>query len=413
MKPTRFLWLFLFFLTACFTRPAVEPQVQETEKEIPTLILVSFDGCRYDYPDLANTPALDAMAAHGVRAEGLKTAFPSKTFPNHLTVVTGLYPGHHGIIANTIYDAENDRWYRLSNGAVSDASWYQGEPVWVTAEKQGITTATFFWPGSEAAIGGVRPTYWKPYDHHFPFAQRVEQVLAWLDLPKGERPQFITLYFHEPDESGHHYGPASPEAIAALEEVDAQLAALQQGLDERGLSDQVNLIVLSDHGMTSTSRDSVIFLDDYINMEDVMVVDWSPILALRPKEGKEEAVYQALKGAHPHMHIYRKGEIPEAYHYNDYPLVQPIIGVADLHWSITTRAYFDSHPNKPSPGAHGYDPVYSDMNAIFYAQGPDFKEGYTAPVVENINLYELMCHLLRIEPAENDGSLEAVQDLLR
>ncbi len=407
------LLLLSLLLTACFTRRAMEP-APEAETFPPTLILVSFDGCRYDYPEHAHTPALDAIAREGVKAEGLKTAFPSKTFPNHLTLVTGLYPGHHGILANTMYDAEHDRWYRLSNGAVADASWYRGEPIWVTAEKQGVKTATYFWPGSEAPIQGVRPTYWEAYDHHRPFAERVEQVLSWLDLPKGERPQFITLYFHEPDETGHQYGPLSPEALSALEEVDVQLEALLAGLKERGLEEKVNLMVVSDHGMTSTSRDSVIFLDDYINLDDVMVVDWSPLLALRPKEGKEEEVWQALKNAHPRMQVYRKDELPQHWHYEKSdPLVQPILALADEHWSITTHAYFDSHPHKPSPGAHGYDPAYSNMNAIFYARGPAFKRGYEAPLIENIHLYALMCHLLNIEPTEQDGKLDAVKDLLR
>lgn len=408
-----FLLLLLLSLPSCFTKQALDTPLQDTEhSKSPTLILVSFDGCRYDYPSHAKTPALDAIASKGIRADRLKTAFPSKTFPNHLTIVTGLYPGHHGIIANTIYDSENDRWYRLSNGAVSDASWYQGEPIWVTAEKQGIKTATLFWPGSEAPIQGIRPTYWKAYDHHFPFSQRVEQVLNWLDLPKGERPQFITLYFHEPDESGHRHGPLSPEALAALEDVDTQLGMLLEGLKERGLENKVNLLIVSDHGMAATSRDSIIFLDDYINMEDVQVIDWSPVLALRPKEGKEALIYEALKGAHPHLQIYRKEEIPQAYHYN-HPHVQPIIGIADLHWSITTHPYFDSHPDKPSPGAHGYESDYTEMDAIFYAQGPAFKQAYQAGTIENIHLYELMCHLLGIEPAPNDGSLDAVEELLK
>lgn len=403
--------LILVLFAACNTSKQVGHK--ETSEQIkPTLILVSFDGCRYDYPDHCDTPNLDAIAANGVKAEGLKTSFPSKTFPNHITIVTGLYPGNHGIIANKIYDHNTGEYYKLSNKAVTEAKWYNGEPIWVTAELQGFKTATFFWPGSEAPIKGVRPTYWKAYEHTFPYEKRVERVLNWLDLPEEERPQFISLYFDEPDGQGHRHGPLSKEALSALEEVDGHLGDLLKGLKERGLEDKVNIIVLSDHGMTTVSRDRLIYLDDYIDLNDVLVVDWSPIAAIRPKPGKEEKVYNALKGAHPHMKVYKKGELPEEYHYNDYKFIQPIIIVADLGWTMGSHQFYGKKPGKPSGGTHGYDPNYTEMNAIFYAQGPAFKKGYTAPVFQNIHVYELMCAVLGLEPAQNDGDIKEVKELL-
>lgn len=390
-----------------------------TEKKIPsqsfkpTLILVSFDGCRYDYPSLAQTPALDQIEAEGVKAKGLKTSFPSKTFPNHLSIVTGLYPENHGIIANRIYDNIADEFYTLGSNAVTESKWYQGEPIWVTAEKQGLKTATFFWPGSEAKINGFRPAYYKAYEHTFPYQKRVKQVLDWLDLPDDKRPQFLTLYFDEPDSSGHRYGPASSEAIAALENVDKQLLNLIQGIKSRNLENKVNLMVVSDHGMTSLSRDKVIFLDDYIDMDNVKIVDYSAVVAIRPREGEIENVYQQLKGAHPNMQIYRKGEVPEKFHYNNHKFIQPIIGVLDLGWSATTHSYFDSHKNFPSKGAHGFDPDYQEMNAIFYAKGPAFKKGAQLPILQNTNIYELMCSILKITPAPNDGNIEVFKGVLK
>ena len=408
-KITRVLSLLvILLLSSC----SVHKQVVAPD-EVPTLILVSFDGCRYDYPDLTETPGLDEIAAAGVKADGLKTSFPSKTFPNHLSIVTGLYPGHHGIIANRIYDDVNDEFYTLGNGAATQGKWYQGEPIWVTAERQGVKTATFYWPGSEAEINGYRPTYFKAYDNDFPYNKRVEQVLNWLDMTGENKPRFISLYFDEPDHSGHEFGPATPEALSALEGVDQQLSDLLKGIKLRNLEDKVNIIVVSDHGMTELSRDSVVFFDDYINMDDVKMIDYSPIAAIRPKPGKLEEVYQHLKGAHPHMQVYKKGELPEEYHYNDYKFIQPIIAVADLNWTLTTHGYFDTHPDYPSKGTHGFDPNYKDMNAIFYAMGPSFKKGVHLPVIQNTNLYELMCHILKINPAPNDGSLEVTKSALR
>ncbi len=403
------LLLVISWMTACNTRKTVSPVNPDFQE---TLILVSFDGCRHDYPDHAITPALDAMEANGVRVEGLKTVFPSKTFPNHLSIVTGLYPEHHGIISNRIYNDKTGEWYKLSNDAVTESKWYNGEPIWSTAERQGLKTATFFWPGSEAEIAGYRPTYWKPFDASTPYKDRVAQVLKWLDLPKDQRPQFISLYFEQPDHAGHVHGPLTPETKKATEEVDAQLATLMAGIKKRQLENVVNVMVVSDHGMTPLSRDSVIFLDDYINMNDVKVIDWSPVAAIRPFPGKEDAVLAALQNV-PHLQAYRKGELPEKYHYNDHAFIQPIIAIADLHWTIGQHSYFDSHPKIATGGTHGFDPDYTDMNGIFYAQGPAFKKGIKTPVFENIHLYELMCQVLKIKPAQNDGAKEASFGFLR
>ena len=412
MKIFKFFLLFivLWWATSCSVKPSLSPIPDGYEQ---TLILVSFDGCRYDYPDSAATPALDQMEEKGIKANGLKTVFPSKTFPNHLSIVTGLYPEHHGIISNKIYDAQTGDWYKLSNGAPAESKWYHGEPIWVTAEKQGLKTATFFWPGSEAEIAGHRPTYWKPYKGKTPYKDRVNQVLKWLDLPKAERPRFISLYFDEPDHAGHKYGPQSPESLLALERVDSQLVALWAGIQERKLDGVVNMMVVSDHGMTQLSRDSVIFLDDYINMNDVKVVDWSPVTAIRPLAGYEDAVYAALKGAHPKMQVYKKGEVPEKYHYNNNEFIQPIVAIADLHWTIGQKSYFNSHPHVATGGTHGFDPDFKDMNGIFYAQGPAFKTGYEAPLIQNIHLYELMCRILSIDAAQNDGDAKKTLELMR
>ncbi|MFQ6674019.1 MAG: ectonucleotide pyrophosphatase/phosphodiesterase, partial [Fidelibacterota bacterium] len=360
------------------------------------------------------TPNLDALAASGVRAEALIPVFPSKTFPNHLTMVTGLYPEHHGIVSNTMYDDQFDAWYFIGPGSepVRESRWYEGEPIWVTAEKQDQTTASYFWPASEVEIGGVRPTYWYTYDGSVPNEDRVKQVVNWLDLPDSERPTFITLYFGDTDSWGHTYGPDAPEMETVIRQLDATVGNLMDSLEERDLLDEVNVLVTSDHGMVETSRDSIIFLDDYISVDDIMVVDWSPVAMIRPSDGMEDTIYNVLKGAHPRLTVYRKEEIPQRFHYRDHRRITPIIAIASEGWSITTHGYFDSHPTAYTGGDHGYDNQLKSMGALFIASGPALKDGLVVRPFQNIHLYELICHILSLQSLENDGSLDSVMVML-
>ncbi|QXD16548.1 ectonucleotide pyrophosphatase/phosphodiesterase [Rhodocaloribacter litoris] len=382
----------------------------------PALLLISLDGFRYDYLERYDAPTLRRLAREGVHAaDGMQVAFPTKTFPNHYTTVTGLYPEHHGIVANNMYDPAMDAWFSLSNReAVEDARWWGGEPLWVTAEKQGLRSATYFWPGSEAAIRGVRPTYWKRYDSRVPGPERVDTVLAWLDLPAGRRPAFITLYFSDVDGAGHRYGPDAPETAEAVARVDGYLARLVAGLEARDLYDRVNLIVLSDHGMTATGPERVIALDDYIDPDDLTIVDRDPVLMARPKAGRFEAVYAALKDAHPHLHVYRREETPARWHFRAHPRIPDLIAVADEGWRIVTeRARAEADPDRLRGGSHGYDNALPSMHALFVAHGPAFRQGLTVAPFENVHLYALMAHVLGLRPAPNDGTLDAVRHLLR
>lgn len=276
-----------------------------------TVILVGIDALGWDFLDKAPTPHLDVLVARGVRAERMIPDFPTKTFPNFYTIATGLYNEHHGIVANNMYDPEWDAWFRLGDrDAVMDGRWWEGEPIWVTAEKQGLTAAAFFWPGTEAPIQGVRPTYWKPYDGSVPNRERVEQVLAWLDLPEEERPSLITMYFSDVDEASHDYDLDSDEVREAIRGVDEMVGLLMAGLEERGLAGQVNVVVASDHGMADTEPHRMVIVDDYIDLSWVTVVDWNPVFAVFPNAGMEDAVYEALSQA-MHLSVYRKEDIPD------------------------------------------------------------------------------------------------------
>lgn len=381
----------------------------------PTVILISLDGFRWDFLGRAETPNLDRLVEQGVRAERLVPVFPSLTFPNHYSMVTGLYPENHGIVSNTMYDPVMDARFRIRDrDAVTDARWWGGEPLWVTAQKQGQVAASFFWPGSEAAIQGMRPNFWKRFDSSIPHRARVEQIMEWLDLPEKERPTFITLYFSDVDHEAHVSGPdTAPEVDAAIARVDSAIGFLLAGLDERGISDQVNIIVVSDHGMAAMSPDRVILVDDYINLQDANVIDWTPNIALRPDEDHVDEIYRALKGASPHLKVYRKEEIPERFHYRNNPRITPILGVADEGWSISSRGYYDSRPDRFEGGGHGWDNQVLSMGGLFIASGPAFRKGLVVSPFQNIHIYELICHVLGLEPAPNDGSLDSIRVMLR
>jgi predicted AlkP superfamily pyrophosphatase or phosphodiesterase len=348
------------------------------------------------------------LAHDGVRAAALVPSFPSKTYPNHYTLVTGLRPEHHGIVANNMREPEWKATFSLADrAAVEDGRWWEGEPIWVAAERRGLVTASSFWPGSEAAIGGVHPTYWERYDETVPDEQRVDEALGWLDLPAGKRPRLITLYFDEPDGGGHAFGPASPEAGAAVRHVDALLARLRAGVAARGLDGAVDWIVVSDHGMTPVDRESSIVLADYLDLDHVVIDDLSVFGLLRPKPGTEDAVLRALTGAHPHLHAARKSAMPERLHYRAHRRIPEIVVWADPGWTIyATRAELAAALAEPDPsrGAHGYDPAERDMHGIFVAAGPSFRKGITTPPLDNVDVYPLLARLLGIPPAPNDGN---------
>ena len=391
---------------------------REGAADVPaTVILLSFDGWRWDYDTKAPAPNLRSLMARGVRAENLIPSFPPKTFPNHYTIVTGLYPGHHGIIANNIMDPASGRTFATSKvEEVRDPMWWGGEPLWVTVQRQDQTAASMFWPGSEAPIGGVHPRYWKTFDVNFPPNDRVDQVLRWLDLPSAERPAFVTLYFSDTDVAGHDDGPDSQLVHDAIVRADGYLGRLLHGLEQRGLTERVNIVVVSDHGMAEVSTDRVVVLDDYISLEDVEISDITPGVGLFPKAGKETQVYRALVNAHPRLHVYRRDKTPEAWHYRDHPRIPPIVGVADEGWQVLRRTTMEgmlAGRISPASGQHGYDPALMSMRGVFVAAGPAFKRGVTVPAFENIHIYNALAQALGVASAANDGDPAVARSLLQ
>jgi predicted AlkP superfamily pyrophosphatase or phosphodiesterase len=386
-------------LTACRSTPR------------PILLLVSFDGWRADYSSRLKTPNLDALARQGVRAEWLIPVFPTKTFPNHYSIVTGLYPEHHGIVSNVIDDPAIGQRFTLSAPTALDPRWWSGEPLWNTAGRQGLKTASMFWPGSEVPIGGGHPTYWLPYNEAMPNDERVKQVLDWLALPEGERPSFITLYFSDVDTAGHRYGPESPQVAAAVAGLDGLLGDVLAGIDRLGLRARTTIAVVSDHGMAQLDESRLIFIDDDLDLSQVDIVEWSPLLAMRPRAGNDDVVYAALAGKHPSLHVYRRGEMPERLHYRDNPRIPPILGLADEGWTVTSHAQFERNHGVATGGTHGYDPANASMRALLVAAGPRLRRDAVVPAFENVHLYEFFCNVLGIAPSPNDGDPAVTRQL--
>jgi predicted AlkP superfamily pyrophosphatase or phosphodiesterase len=413
MMRFRSLVLLLTLAAACSGRGAA-PAAPRAAAGPQTVVLVSLDGFRPDYLDRPGAVNLRALAAEGVRARAMEPVFPTKTFPNHYSLVTGLHPARSGIISNTMEDPELGRFAISDTNAVRDARWWGGEPFWVTVERQGLRAAAFFWPGSEAAIDGIRPTWYERFDDSVPFDTRVRRVLSWLRLPADSAPRFITLYFSAVDGAGHRYGPAAPQTDSAIARVDSAIGALRAGIRQMGGRGRgVNVIVVSDHGMAPVSRDRLVFLDDLMDLAGVRVVDWSPVAMLRPPPERVAEVVRALS-ASPHLRVYPKEEIPDRFRFRDHPRIPPVIAIAEEGWSITTRARLAAlPPNWSWGGDHGYDNALPSMQALFAAAGPAFARGRVVDRVRAVDLYDLMASILGVVPAPNDGSLDSIRVVLR
>lgn len=405
-----------FLLCLIFICPAY---AQKPVKDLkPTVILISLDGFRADYLDKFKPPMLNKLAKTGVRAKWMIPSFPSKTFPNHYTIATGLYPEHHGIVENNIYDF-GAVFGIDKKPEVQNPRWWLGEPIWVTAEKQNQRSASYFFPGSETAIEGVRPTYYKEYNGKAPNNLRVDTILAWLDLPVEKRPTMLTLYFSDPDDAGHEFSPDSEETRYAALEVDDDIKRLADGLKQRKIYGKANIIIVSDHGMATVNRNNSIFLDDIFDIEkQTDRVLWTgEIVQIFPKPNEETNIINALQSRVQHAKCWRKSEIPERFHYNEGNRIAPIVCSADEGWVLNNHKRFEEWKEKDelrgSRGAHGYDNQLESMRATFIANGAAFKKGYTAEPFENVNVYNLMCRILGLNPAKNDGDFDKVKNMLR
>ncbi len=392
------------------------PPAAVAEQREPVTILVSIDGFRPDFLDRGLTPTLSRLAQTGVSAD-MQPSFPTKTFPNHWTLVTGLVPDRHGITANMMEDSSRPG-ETFTMATVDPYWWSEAEPLWVTAEKAGIRSAAMFWPGSAVPWGGtamswgpvedgILPQDWQQFSMQVSNTQRVNSVLDWLRRPAEIRPEFVTLYFDTVDSAGHGGGPGGEEVAAALRNVDNHMAQLLEGLEDLG--QPANILVVSDHGMAATSSERVVALDGIVDPSLYRLVEGGPYATFEPTEGNRAAFEAAILAPQAHMECWRKGEIPARFHYGTHPRIPPYLCLAETGWTIAPTAPDQSWTG----GNHGYDDTAPEMAALFIAHGPAFRNGVELDSFRNTAVAPLIRRLIGLpQDASLDGSLEPVEGAL-
>jgi len=403
----------LFIKTFILTLVLVVFSLQAQSR--PYVILISFDGFRWDYVDRGITPNFNFIKENGVSAKSLQPCFPTKTFPNHLSITTGMYPENHGIISNGFKDYSTGRYFRMSDTVeVRNERWYRGEAFWETAERQGIITASYFWPGSEVTDSERHPTYFYHYEHSKPYKDRVDGVIEWLQLPYEKRPHFITSYFDATDTYGHNYGPNSEGVNKAIAKLDSILGYFFRRLQEIKMFDSTNIIVVSDHGMTELSTERVINIEEILDGYKYESGDNGPFMLIEPGEGDLESIYRKLKENEYHYTVYKKEDVPEYYHYSDSPLISKLVVIAENGWGVETNKSIENMKKYGTKGNHGYDNHWIDMHGIFYAVGPAFKVNYSVGTIDNIDIYPLLCKIFDVIPNQLiDGKLERIKYILK
>ncbi|KAK4415660.1 Ectonucleotide pyrophosphatase/phosphodiesterase family member 1 [Sesamum alatum] len=417
---------FLFFSASNSSASSVKlDSILEVSRKLsklksPVVLLISSDGFRFGYQFKTDTPNINRLIQNGTEAEvGLIPVFPTLTFPNHYSIVTGLYPAYHGIINNYFTDPETgDRFTMRSH----EPKWWLGEPLWETVANHGLKASTYFWPGSEVKKGSwdCPKDYCMFYNGSVPFEERVDAVLSYFDLPSDEIPSFMTLYFEDPDHQGHKVGPDDPQITEAVANIDEMIGRLIRGLEERGVFEDVNIIMVGDHGMVGTCDKKLIFLDDlakWIEIPKEWVQSYSPLLAIRPPPGysSEDVVAKMNEGLKSgsvnngeYLRVFLKEELPVRLHYSASNRIPPIIGLVDEGFTVEQKR----SRRQECGGAHGYDNAFFSMRTIFVAHGPQFARGRKVPSFENVQIYNLVTTILNIQGAPNNGTTSFAQSVL-
>lgn len=381
----------------------------------PYTILISFDGFRWDYQNRNITPNIEKIKEEGISSFSLKPVFPSKTFPNHYSIITGMYPQNHGIIANFFENPITQEKYGLGDtNAVRNPYWYWGEAFWETAERQGIKCASYFWPGSEVNLDYRRPTYYEKYEHNRPYLERVKGVLNWLEYPYSDRPKFITLYFDAADTDGHRYGPNSREINLTIARLDSLIGYLVDGLKKIQMYDSTNIILVSDHGMAELSDERIINVDEILKDLDYKVDGNGPVAFVNAEKNSLANIFERLEKSKNNYSVYNKKDIPNHYNFKQNYLLGDILIVSDIGWSIATNKDLKEWGKYFRFGNHGYDNHHIDMHGYFVARGPSFKNNYKTGTIQNIDIYPLLCEIYKIIPKSNiDGKADRINFILR
>ncbi len=403
---------------SCFAQDTIQHIVQGRSNSPEQIgkhyvILISSDGFRHDFAKKYHAKNLLEFSKKGVRAEYLQPSYPSLTFPNHYSIATGMYPSHHGIVDNTMFDKNKNAVYSLGNHKeVADSSWYGGIPIWVLAEQHKMLSASFFWVGSETAVTGVRPTYYYNYSDKINIDTRIEAVKKWLELPEEKRPHLITFYFNEPDHTEHKYGPESKETEEAVKLVDESIRKLTDALAPLNLD--IDYVFVSDHGMTAVDTKNTLSLPASVDTTKFRVLGGSSIIHLyaRDRDDDIQAAYSKIKKEANDFDVYLAAEMPERWHYSKKEDVYDRIG--DILLVPHLPKVFNLGKYPANIGNHGFDPELEDMHATFYAWGPDFKKKMQIPGFENVNIYPLIARLLGLSYDQKiDGDLKVLMPILK
>ncbi|MEZ4953474.1 MAG: ectonucleotide pyrophosphatase/phosphodiesterase [Saprospiraceae bacterium] len=420
LKFLSFILISILLFTHCNNKinvtDGVTPLNSKETINKPYVILISLDGYRWDYTKRFNPPNISKLIAEGAQAESIIPCFPSKTFPNHYSIATGMYPNNHGLLDNSYFNLNKNATYKTKDREiVEDGSWYGGTPIWVHAAQSGMVTASFFFVGSEADIKGIRPTYYFKYDGSIKNEDRVQQALDWLTMPDGERPHLITMYFSDMDDIGHRVGPNNDDRLReAILELDEDLGILFNGVKNTGLP--VNIIIVSDHGMLEIPTDQYIALESIENDEHYLAVSNGAIVHIYPKnENDIEKIFLELKSKENHFTVYKTEDTPQFEINPTNKNWGGILVVPDKGWYFTSQRNigFKKTKNIEFSGEHGFDPEFKELQGIFYANGPSIKNGIEIPSVKNIHVYPLICEILGLKiPKEIDGKLEVLESIL-
>ncbi|XP_004710938.1 ectonucleotide pyrophosphatase/phosphodiesterase family member 5 [Echinops telfairi] len=383
------------------------PTTSSLHPDQPKVLLVAFDGFRWDYLYKVPTPHFHSVMKYGVHVKQVTNIFITKTYPNFYTMVTGLFAESHGIVSNDMFDPVLNKSFSLDHMDIYDSEfWEAATPIWITNQRAGHSSGAAMWPGTDVKIHGTFPTRYMPYNQSIPFEERVAKIIEWFT--SKEPINLGLLYWEDPDDMGHHLGPDSPLMGTVISDIDNKLGYLIKMLKKAKLWGTLNLIITSDHGMTQCSEERIIELDQYLDRDHYVLIDQSPVAAILPKEGEFDEVYETLAHAHPNLTVYKREEIPERWHYRYNRRIQPIIAVADQGWHVVQNKSEDF-----MLGNHGYDNALPEMHPIFLAQGPAFRKNFTKESMNSTDLYPLLCHLLDITATPHNGSFQKVQDLLR
>lgn len=426
MLKRNFIYGFIFLLASVaiiscgsssqLATPSATVNSKASQKK-PYVLLISLDGFRWDYVDKYKPQHLSNFIENGVSAESLISAFPSKTFPNHYSIATGMYPENHGIINNTFYSIKKQKTYSIRNREmVTDGDFYRGTPIWIQADKHDMVTASYFFVGSDVEIQGVRPTYSKDYDGKVKNETRISQVLEWLALPEKQRPHLITMYFSDMDDTGHRYGPNNNAEIQkTLNNLDENLGVLIDGVIATGLP--INIIIVSDHGMAAIATDHLLPIETVQNDRLFRTVDNGSMVNIHPNDGVEvNEIFQYLKEKEQHFKVYKTEDTP-GFEYTpqnkDWGVFQ-LIPDPNYYFSNEKNIALLNQNNIKTIGVHGFESTNKDMHGIFYANGPAFKTGYTRSSFQNIDIYPIICDILGLDIPDNiDGDSSTLKDVLK